>query len=288
MTDLARALAAAAVTVEGAIRGAVKFDGGDIPLAMMHAVQGGKALRGFLVLEGARLHGIDPETAAPIAGAIEAIHGYSLVHDDLPCMDDDDLRRGQPTVHKKWDEATAVLAGDALQSLAFELIMLADIPDRAKVLLSRTLASRAGADGMVGGQAMDMAAERADVPLDLTKIEALQSKKTGALIEWAAAAGPRLADADETPMHSYGRAVGLAFQIADDVLDIEGDAAEIGKAVGKDTAAGKATFVSLLGLEGAKNRAAELVAEACDALYGYGDDAETLKDAAHFVISRRK
>ena len=124
MTDLTHTLAAAAVTVEGAIRGAVKFDGGDIPLAMMHAVQGGKSLRGFLVLEGARLHGIDPKTAAPIAGAIEAIHGYSLVHDDLPCMDDDDLRRGQPTVHKKWNEATAVLAGDALQSLAFELIML--------------------------------------------------------------------------------------------------------------------------------------------------------------------
>jgi farnesyl diphosphate synthase len=240
------------------------------------------------VLEGARLHGIDPKTAAPIAGAIEAIHGYSLVHDDLPCMDDDDLRRGQPAVHKKWNEATAVLAGDALQSLAFELIMLADVPDRRKVLLVHTLASRAGADGMVGGQAMDMAAKRADVPLDLVKIEVLQSKKTGALIEWAAAAGPRLANADETLMCSYGRALGLAFQIADDVLDIEGDAAEVGKAVGKDAAAGKATFVSLLGLQGAKNRAAELVAEACDALSGYGDDAETLKDAARFVIARRK
>jgi farnesyl diphosphate synthase len=288
MTDLTYTLAAAAVTVEGAIRGAVKFDGGDIPLAMMHAVQGGKSLRGFLVLEGARLHGIDPKTAAPIAGAIEAIHGYSLVHDDLPCMDDDDLRRGQPTVHKKWNEATAVLAGDALQSLAFELIMLAEVSDRTKVLLAHTLALRAGADGMVGGQAMDMAAERADVPLDLAKIEVLQSKKTGALIEWAVAAGPILAEADEKPMHAYGRALGLAFQIADDVLDIEGDAAEVGKAVGKDAAAGKATFVSLLGLQGAKNRAAELVAEACDALSGYGGDAETLKDAARFVIARSK
>jgi farnesyl diphosphate synthase len=286
MTDLTHALAAAAVTVEGAIRGAVKFDGGDIPLAMMHAVQGGKALRGFLVLEGARLHGVDPETAAPIAGAIEAIHGYSLVHDDLPCMDDDDLRRGQPTVHRKWDEATAVLAGDALQSLAFELIMLADVPDRTKVLLAHTLASRAGADGMVGGQAMDMAAERADAPLDLAKIEVLQSKKTGALIEWAAAAGPRLANADETPMCSYGRALGLAFQIADDVLDIEGDAAEVGKAVGKDAAAGKATFVSLLGLDGANSRAVELVDEACNALDVYGEAANTLKAAARFVVHR--
>ena len=288
MTDLTHTLAAAAVTVEGAIRGAVKFNGGDIPLAMMHAVQGGKSLRGLLVLEGARLHGIDPKIAAPIAGAIEAIHGYSLVHDDLPCMDDDDLRRGQPTVHKKWNEATAVLAGDALQSLAFELIMLAEVSDRTKVLLAHTLALRAGADGMVGGQAMDMAAERADVPLDLAKIEVLQSKKTGALIEWAVVVGPILAEADEKPMHAYGRALGLAFQIADDVLDIEGDAAEVGKTVGKDAAAGKATFVSLLGLQGAKNRAAELVAEACDALSGYGGDAETLKDAARFVIARRK
>lgn len=288
MTDLTNTLAAAAVTVEGAIRGAVKFDGGDIPLAMMHAVQGGKSLRAFLVLEGARLHGIDPKTAAPIAGAIEAIHGYSLVHDDLPCMDDDDLRRGQPTVHKKWNEATAVLAGDALHSLAFELIMLAEVSDRTKVLLAHTLALRAGADGMVGGQAMDMAAERADVPLDMAEIEVLQSKKTGALIEWAVAVGPILAEADEKPMHAYGRALGLAFQIADDVLDIEGDAAEVGKAVGKDAAAGKATFVSLLGLQGAKNRAAELVAEACDALSGYGGDAETLKDAARFVIARSK
>ena len=288
MTNMPYSLAASAAIVETTIRRTVKFDGTDIPLAMMHAVQGGKALRGFLVLEGARLHGVEAQMAAPLAGAIEAIHGYSLVHDDLPCMDDDDLRRGQPTVHKKWDEATAVLAGDALQSLAYELIMLAEISDRTKVLLAYTLALSAGVCGMVGGQAMDMSAERADTPLDLAKIEALQSKKTGALIEWASAAGPRLAQADEVPMLNYGRALGLAFQIVDDVLDVEGDAAEVGKAVGKDAAAGKATFVSLLGLQGAKHRAAQLVAEACDALSGYGGDAETLKDAARFVIARRK
>tara|TARA_R110002051_G_scaffold64384_2_gene117397 strand:- start:14555 stop:15421 length:867 start_codon:yes stop_codon:yes gene_type:complete len=288
MPDFAAALKAAADTVDNVIAAAVRFDGTDIPEAMIYATKGGKSLRGFLVLEGARLHGVDPKSVAPIAGAIEAMHAYSLVHDDLPCMDDDDLRRGRPTVHCKWDEATAVLAGDALQALSFELIMLAEIPDRAKVLMAHMLALDAGASGMVGGQAADIAAETADTPLTLSQIEGLQAKKTGRLIEWSTAAGPRIADADETPLRQYGRALGLAFQIADDVLDVEGNAAEVGKAVGKDAGAGKATFVSLLGLQGAKDRAAQLVDEARDRLSCYGDDAETLKEAARFVIARRK
>lgn len=288
MSDrLKLALKASGQTVERAIDAALRPDNTAIPDAMMYAVRGGKSLRGFLVLEGARLHGISTAVAAPVAGAIEAVHAYSLVHDDLPCMDDDDLRRGQPTVHRKWDDATAVLAGDALQALAFELVMLANLSPERKVVLAHMLAVDAGACGMVGGQAMDIAAETADAPLTLEQIEQLQSKKTGALIEWACRAGPVMADADEQPLRIYGRAIGRAFQIADDILDVEGDADAVGKALGKDEAAGKATFVSLLGLDGAKRRASELVSEACDALSAYGDDAETLKDAARFVIARR-
>ncbi len=283
------ALSDASRIVELAIQKALRPDGTAIPDAMMYAVKGGKTLRGFLVLEGAKLHHVDPNVAAPIAGAIEAIHAYSLVHDDLPCMDDDALRRGQPTVHRKWDEATAVLAGDALQALGFELIMYADVPDRQKIVLLHMLSLDAGARGMVGGQAMDIAAETAGTQLTLEQIEALQAKKTGALIEWAAAAGPRMSiDADEMPMRVYGRALGRAFQIADDILDVEGDAATVGKAVRKDASAGKATFVSLLGLDAAKRRAETLVEEACDALSPYGNDAETLRDAARYVITRDK
>jgi farnesyl diphosphate synthase len=263
-------------------------DGTAIPEAMSYAVRGGKTLRGFLVLEGARLHGVKPDVAAPVAAAIEAVHAYSLVHDDLPSMDNDDLRRGEPTVHKAWDEATAVLAGDALQALAFELIMTADIADAAKVTLAQTLAKDAGARGMVGGQAMDIAAETAGAPLTLSQIEQLQAKKTGALIEWACAAGPRMAGAEAAPLLTYGRALGRAFQIADDILDIEGDAATVGKAVGKDNDAGKATFVSLLGMDAAKSRAKALVQEACDALHIYGEDADVLREAARFVITRDK
>jgi farnesyl diphosphate synthase len=257
-----------------------------IPEAMMYAVCGGKSLRGFLVLEGARLHGVEERIAAPVAGAIEAMHAYSLIHDDLPCMDDDDMRRSKLTVHRKWDEATAVLTGDALQALAFELIMTADITPEAKVVLAHTLAVDAGERGMVGGQAADIAAESAGAALTLGEIESLQAKKTGALIEWACAAGPRIAGADDMPMRQYGRALGRAFQIADDILDVTGDAEAVGKAVGKDHAAGKATFVSLLGLDGAKSRAVELVDEACDALDVYREAANTLKAAARFVVQR--
>lgn len=264
---------------------------GDDPVhhAMRHAVSGGKRLRGFLVMEGARLNGLDDDDAVTAAAAIEALHAYSLVHDDLPAMDDDDLRRGLPTVHVKWDDATAILAGDALQTLAFELLSRADChPDPAvRVALVAGLARAAGAQGMVLGQARDIAAEAARAPLDLAAITDLQAGKTGALIEWSGGAGATLAGADPAPLTAYARALGLAFQIADDLLDVEGDAAATGKAVGKDAAAGKATFVSLLGVDGARARAGELVAQACDALAPYGPRAEILRDCARFVIDRK-
>ncbi len=259
----------------------------DVTRAMAYATEGGKRLRGFLVLESARLHGVEAAQAIWPATAIEALHAYSLVHDDLPCMDDDDLRRGRPTVHVKWDEGTAVLAGDALQTLAFELCTRPEVgKPEIRAELAMTLAKASGAQGMVLGQALDIAAETASAPLSLDEITRLQAGKTGALIEWSACAGARLAQADPTPLRQYAQALGLAFQIADDILDIEGDAEKAGKRLQKDADAGKATFVSLLGLDAAKARAAELVGEACAALDGYGAKAETLKDAARFVIAR--
>lgn len=283
--DTALAQARAAVAIE--IARAIGESPGNLADAMRYALQGGKGLRGFLVIESARLHGISPDAAAPAAAGIEALHAYSLVHDDLPCMDDDDLRRGQPTVHRKWDEATAVLAGDALQTLAFALVVRAGCADQARVALIASLAEAAGIYGMVGGQALDIAAESAVEPLKLDQITTLQASKTGALLTWSATAGARMAQADTAPLKAYGDALGLAFQIADDILDIEGDAAQVGKALRKDTDAGKATFVSLLGLDAAKARAAALVSEACDALSPYRDDGETLRAAARFVIARR-
>ncbi len=285
LDNLRAGLLAARDRAEGAIIAALT--GADLPVAdaMRYAVQGGKGLRAFLVIESARLHRLDA-VADPVAGAIEAIHAYSLIHDDLPCMDDDALRRGLPTVHVKWDEATAVLAGDALQSLGFALVLRADLPAAARADLALTLADAAGIAGMVGGQAMDIAAETAPAPLSLPQIEALQAGKTGALIAWSAAAGARMAGADAAPLLDYGHALGRAFQIWDDVLDVTGDAAAVGKAVGKDAAAGKATFVSLLGLDGAKRRAGDLVQQACDTLSYYGGTAENLRAAARFVIAR--
>ncbi len=261
----------------------------DLPVvhAMRYAVQGGKRLRGFLVLEGARMLGVAEGRAIAAAAAIEALHAYSLIHDDLPCMDDDDLRRGLPTVHVKWDEATAVLAGDALQTLAFELLCDAQLGSTdVRMALVSGLAKASGADGMVLGQALDIAAETALVPLSLDKITALQAGKTGALIGWAAQAGAVLAGADAESLGRYATALGLAFQIADDILDVTGDAAVAGKRLGKDAAAGKATFVSLLGLEGARLKARDLVAEAEAALAPYGATAENLIAAARFVIAR--
>jgi farnesyl diphosphate synthase len=265
-----------------------RLDNLPVVQAMAHATTGGKRLRGFLVLETARLHGIDAASAIWPATAIEALHAYSLVHDDLPCMDDDDLRRGAATVHIKWNDATAVLAGDALQSLAFEMVcdpVVGSGDVRAE--LARTLAIASGAQGMVLGQSLDIAAETAATPLTLDEITALQQGKTGALIAWSAMAGARMAQADTAPLAAYSRALGLAFQIADDILDVEGDAATVGKATGKDAGAGKATFVSLLGLDGAKSRAHELVQSACDALSVYGADGDTLRETAHFVVARK-
>ncbi len=263
---------------------------GDLPVveAMRYASAGGKRLRAFLVMESARLHGVDPKQAIWPATAIEAMHAYSLVHDDLPCMDDDDMRRGLPTTHVKWDECTAVLAGDALQTLAFECVSRDECHDDPAVRaeLTVSLARAAGAQGMVLGQALDIAAETAPVPLTLEEITRLQAGKTGALIAWSATAGAVMAKADIEPLMRYSLDLGLAFQIADDILDVEGDAEKVGKAVGKDADAGKATFVSLLGLEGAKARARDLVTDACNALSVYGEDADTLREAARFVISR--
>lgn len=254
---------------------------------MRYATNGGKRLRGFLVLESAGLFDVPPAQALFAAGAVECLHAYSLVHDDLPCMDDDDLRRGQPTVHVKWDEATAVLVGDALQTFAFELLADARAGDaEQRVALIGSLARASGAQGMVLGQAQDIAAETATLPLTLEQITELQGNKTGRLIEWPAEAGAILGRADPAPLRRYARAIGLAFQIADDILDVTGDAATAGKALQKDAAAGKATFVSLLGLDGAKARAADLVAEAEAALAPYGEKAHNLAALARYIIDR--
>lgn len=283
-----QALAAAAARVQSRLADAMAgLPDQPVTHAMRYAVAGGKGLRGFLVLESAALHGVEPAQAVHAAAAVEAVHAYSLVHDDLPAMDDDDLRRGQPTVHVRWNEATAILAGDALQTLGFGL--LADPaagPAERRITLVASLARAAGADGMVHGQALDIAAETAACPLTLAEITALQDAKTGALIRWSAEAGAVLAGADPAPMRAYASALGLAFQIADDILDVEGDAAKAGKRLQKDAAAGKATFVSLLGLDAARARAKTLVAEAEAALDGFGDGAENLRHAARFVISR--
>ena len=280
------ALTDAQTRVQAALDASMKPLDGIIADAMRYTCTGGKRLRAFLVMESARLHGAPKDIADQTAAAIEMIHAYSLVHDDLPCMDNDDLRRGMPTVHIQWDEPTAVLTGDALQTLAFEVLADLDVaPDRRLALIS-TMAKAAGASGMVLGQALDIAAESAPTPLTLDEITRLQAGKTGALIEWSAQAGALLSGADPTPLRDYSNALGLAFQIADDILDIEGDAAKAGKRLQKDADAGKATFVSLLGMVGAKKRAEELVVRACDALSPYGDEADNLKAAARFVIDR--
>lgn len=260
---------------------------GDQPViqAMRYACQGGKRLRGFLVLESARMLGVPAHRSISAAAAVEALHAYSLVHDDLPCMDDDDLRRGQPTVHRKWDEAVAVLCGDALQTLAFELLTDAALGSaEVRLALIMALAQASGAQGMVLGQALDMAAETAP-GLTLADITALQAGKTGALIRFSAEAGAILAGASRQPLRDYATALGLAFQIADDILDVTGDASKAGKRLGKDQAAGKATFVSLLGLQAAKSRAEDLILQAESALAPY-KAKQNLIDAARFVIAR--
>ena len=229
--------------------------------------------------------GVPPASSLSAAAAVEALHAYSLIHDDLPAMDNDDLRRGLPTVHRKWDEATAILAGDALQTLAFELLTDPALGSaETRIALIQSLSKASGAEGMVLGQALDMAAETAPY-LTLDDITDLQSGKTGALIRFSAEAGAILAGQDPAPLRAYATALGLAFQIADDILDVTGDAAKAGKRLNKDAAAGKATFVSLLGLDAARARAKALVAQAEAALLPYSA-SQNLIDAARFVITR--
>ena len=259
--------------------------------AMRHGVlNGGKRLRPFLVLESAALFGAAAPQATHVAAALEAVHCYSLVHDDLPAMDDDDLRRGQPTVHKAYDEATAILAGDALLTLAFDIITspTAEIEPRAAVELVRALARAAGIGGMVGGQALDLQAER--IKPDESGVITLQAMKTGALIRFACEAGAILGEAapsDRERMAEFGSAVGLAFQLADDLLDLTADSAQLGKATGKDAAAGKATLPSLHGADWTRRQLKGLVAQAHELLEPFGDAAGTLREAASFVADRK-
>jgi farnesyl diphosphate synthase len=252
---------------------------------------GGKRLRAFFVLASATLLKVSPTSALRVASAIEFVHAYSLIHDDLPAMDDDDLRRGKPSCHKQFDEATAILAGDALQTLAFEVLAQeATHGDPAvRVALVSELARAAGAQGMVGGQMLDMLAE-AQPDLSIGAITRLQRLKTGALISFSCTAGAILGKAAEplrVALAAYAHDVGLAFQIVDDLLDVEGDAAELGKATNKDAEAGKATFVSILGLERARSQATLLAQQAAAHLEPFGAPAELLKQAAKFVVTRR-
>jgi farnesyl diphosphate synthase len=258
--------------------------------AMRHAViGGGKRMRPLLVVAACDLFHVDRERALRVAIAIEAVHCYSLIHDDLPCMDDDDLRRGKPTVHKAFDEATAVLAGDSLHALAFEV--LADEAThedpfvRSELVLE--LARASGPSGMAGGQMMDLAAE--SQIFDLAATTRLQQLKTGALISFCLDAGAimgRVGDAQRTKLRGYAHDLGLAFQIADDLLDVEGSSAKTGKAVQKDAAAGKATFVSLLGVERARTQAEMLIDQAIGHLHSFGTEADLLRAIARFAIER--
>jgi farnesyl diphosphate synthase len=260
--------------------------------AMRHGVlNGGKRLRPFLVLESAALFGADGEAILRVAAALECVHSYSLVHDDLPAMDDDDLRRGQPTVHKAFDEAAAILAGDALLTLAFDILAdpATELDPRAKVALVAKLARAAGIGGMVGGQALDLAAER-DAP-DEAGIIRLQAMKAGALIRFACEAGAVAAGApqdDVERLAEFGSAIGLAFQLADDLLDHTSTPEAMGKATGKDAAAGKGTLVALHGEAWARRQLGGLVAQACDLVAPYGERSAILMATARFVAERQR
>jgi farnesyl diphosphate synthase len=250
----------------------------------------GKRLRPFLVLAGAELFGVARRCALQVAGAIEMVHTYSLIHDDLPAMDNSDLRRGRPTCHKQFDEATAVLSGDGLLTAAFGVLADADTHGDPAVRceLVAELAAAAGAAGMVGGQMIDLIAEHRS--LDIGAITRLQRMKTGALIAFACEAGAILAKAPNEAriaVRGYAHDLGLAFQIADDLLDVEGSAAETGKPVGADAAAGKTTFVSILGVERARAQAELLIRQAVTHLDLFEQRAELLREAARFVITRR-
>jgi farnesyl diphosphate synthase len=255
---------------------------------------GGKRIRPFLVVETAKLFDVPRRHALMVAAALECVHCYSLVHDDLPAMDNDALRRGRPTAHKAFDEATAILAGDGLLTFAFDILSLpqAHSYPRIRVQLISALAQAAGVGGMAGGQMLDLAAEGrfGGKQLDFSDVRTLQSMKTGALIRFACLSGALLGEADRNAraaLEHYGSAIGEAFQIADDLLDIDGDAATVGKATGKDAAAHKATFVSLLGVDGARARLNALVRKAEKAIASFGEDAAVLKAAVHFIANRR-
>jgi farnesyl diphosphate synthase len=276
--------------VEIALKEMLQKQGNDLMSApIRHAVlNGGKRLRAFLVIHSCNIFEVQKDTAIQAAIAIECLHAYSLVHDDLPCMDDDELRRGKPTVHVKWDEATATLTGDALQALAFELIASLPHTDAIRIVeLLKKLAKASGMQGMVLGQAQDIQAEKSKVNLNINDITSLQQNKTGALIEWSAISGAILSNQDDRKLLDYAKSIGLAFQIQDDILDIEGDAVLAGKRLQKDVSAGKATFVSLLGIEDARLRAKELIEEAIDALSDYGVKAEPMRQVAKFIIERK-
>jgi farnesyl diphosphate synthase len=254
------------------------------------ALGGGKRLRPFFVIQAGRLFEVEERSLLRVGAAVECVHAYSLVHDDLPCMDDDDLRRGRPTVHKAYDEATAVLAGDALLSLAFEILCDADTygDPRVRVELVRRLAAASGARGMVGGQMIDIATEGEGA--DISVMTRMQRLKTGALIAFSVESGGILGRASDEARHAlqgYAHDLGLAYQIVDDILDREGDPGEMGKAARKDDVHGKANFVSALGLDGARAQARRLAAQAQEHLDLFGPRAAMLRDAADYVLERR-
>jgi len=263
----------------------------DLMRAMRHAaLANGKRMRPFYVLQTGAMFAASEKSLLRAAAALECVHTYSLVHDDLPCMDDDDFRRGQPTVHKAFDEATAVLAGDALLTLAFEILADRDTHDDAEIRtqLITALSRAAGAGGMVGGQMIDMLG--ADMPRDLNTITRMQRLKTGALISHAVEAGAILGGASDHQRHllaGFAHDLGLAYQIADDLLDAEGDETLMGKSAGKDHSRGKANFVTLLGVDGARERVRLLAAQAKDHLALFHDRAQILRQSVDFVLGRQ-
>ncbi len=253
------------------------------------ALLGGKRVRPYLTLHTAALFNVDPKCALRVAAAVEMVHCYSLVHDDLPAMDDDDLRRGKPTCHVQFDEATAILAGDALLTRAFEVLSEEGTHQDAmvRVALVKELAKSAGAFGMVGGQMLDLVAHQHD--LDMSEVARLQRMKTGGLINYACMSGGILGKASDSAMHKlhgFAHDLGLAFQIVDDLLDATGNEEELGKRTNKDAGQGKATFVSLMGIDQARDQAARLRDQAIDQLNVFEEKADPLRDMAHFVVNR--
>lgn len=258
--------------------------------AMRYATLGaGKRLRPFLVIESARLFNMPPPQALRVGAALECVHCYSLVHDDLPAMDDDDLRRGKPTTHRKFDEATAILAGDSLLTLAFEILAHNETHTDPNVrsTLVLELAKASGKDGMAGGQMLDIEAEKESSPSP-EHIMRIQSHKTGALFRFACEAGAIMAGADRAHLRRYADDIGLAFQITDDLLDVESTPEQLGKATQKDMGKGKATIVDLMGRDAAQQKTESLVESAIAALAPYGSAADTLCATARFIISRKK